>query len=114
MTEGYIDPFLKTITFARGGRPLVRLHYYATHPQSFYLDGRISIDFPGMARERLQEIENTPQIYFTGSLAARLTVSVPSTSRSYNAHAPLLPGATSFHRPMRRARPFPASQHKRV
>ena len=66
MPEGYIDPYLKTVTFARGGEPLVRLHYYATHPQSFYRDGRISIDFPGLARERLQEKENVPQIYFTG------------------------------------------------
>jgi len=66
MPEGYIDPFLKTITFASGDAPLVRLHYYATHPQSFYLDGRISIDFPGMARERLEEEEGVFQIYFTG------------------------------------------------
>jgi hypothetical protein len=66
MPEGYIDPFLKTITLARGGRPLVRLHYYATHPQSFYRDGRVSIDFPGMARERLQEKTGVFQIYFTG------------------------------------------------
>ncbi len=66
MPEGYIDPFLKTITFARGDRPLVRLHYYATHPQSFYRDGRVSIDFPGMARERFQEKEGVFQIYFTG------------------------------------------------
>jgi len=66
MPEGDIDPFLKTVTFARGQKPLVRLHYYATHPQSFYLDGRVSIDFPGMARERLEEEEGVPQIYFTG------------------------------------------------
>jgi hypothetical protein len=66
MPEGYIDPFLKTITFAKGSQPLVRLHYYATHPQSFYRDGRVSIDFPGMARERLEEDESVPQIYFTG------------------------------------------------
>jgi hypothetical protein len=66
LPEGYIDPFLKTITFASGSKPLVRLHYYATHPQSFYLDGRVSIDFPGMARERLEEEEGVFQIYFTG------------------------------------------------
>ena len=35
LPEGIIDPYLKTITFARGDKPLVRLHYYATHPQSF-------------------------------------------------------------------------------
>jgi hypothetical protein len=64
--EGHIDPFLKTVTFARGDKPLVRLHYYATHPQSFYGDPRASYDFPGIARESLQAKEDTFQIYFTG------------------------------------------------
>jgi hypothetical protein len=64
--EGYIDPFLKTITLARGNKPLVRLHFYATHPQSFYGDPRASYDFPGIARETLQEKEDVFQIYFTG------------------------------------------------
>jgi len=64
--EGRIDPVLKTITFARDGRPLVRLHYYATHPQSFYGDARVCYDVPGFARERLQEKEGVFQIYFTG------------------------------------------------
>jgi hypothetical protein len=66
MPEGPIDPFLKTITLAQGDEPLVRLHYYATHPQTFYRDGRASYDFPGMARQRLQEEEGVFQIYFTG------------------------------------------------
>lgn len=66
MPEGYIDPFVKTITFARGDTPLVRLHYYATHPQSFYGDPRASYDVPGIARERLQRDEGVPQIYFNG------------------------------------------------
>ena len=64
--EGYIDPMLKTITLARGEQPLVRMHYYAVHPQSFYGDPRASYDFPGIARERLQEKEGVFQIYFTG------------------------------------------------
>ena len=66
MPEGTIDPMVKTITFASRQRPLVRLHYYATHPQSFYGDPRASYDFPGMAREELQEEEGVFQIYFTG------------------------------------------------
>ena len=66
MTEGYIDPMLKTVTFAQGDKPLVRMHYYATHPQSFYGDPRASYDVPGFARERLQEKENVFQIYFNG------------------------------------------------
>ncbi|MDY0171088.1 MAG: hypothetical protein RBS80_31400 [Thermoguttaceae bacterium] len=66
LPEGNIDPFLKTITLARDGKPLVRMHYYATHPQTFYRDGRASYDFVGMAREALQEKEDVFQVYFTG------------------------------------------------
>ena len=66
LPEGFIDPYLKTITLARGEKPLVRMHYYATHPQSFYGDPRASSDVPGFARERLQKKENVPQIYFNG------------------------------------------------
>ena len=42
------------------------MHYYATHPQSFYRDARASYDFVGMAREKLQEEEGVFQIYFNG------------------------------------------------
>ena len=66
MPEGPIDPMLKTVTLAQGDKPIVRMHYYATHPQSFYRDGRASYDFPGIARERLQKEEGVFQIYFTG------------------------------------------------
>ena len=66
MPEGFIDPMVKTITFAMAEKPLVRLHYYATHPQSFYGDPRASSDFPGLAREALEKKEKVPQIYFTG------------------------------------------------
>ena len=64
--EGDIDPFLKTVTFARGGKALVRMHYYATHPQTFCCDGRASSDFVGLAREAVEREEGVPQIYFTG------------------------------------------------
>jgi hypothetical protein len=64
--EGFIDPMLKTITLASGNKPLVRLHYYATHPNTFCCDGRASSDFVGMARETLERKENVFQIYFTG------------------------------------------------
>ncbi len=66
LPEGLIDPMLKTVTFGMDGKPLVRLHYYAVHPQSFYGDPRTSYDFVGIARERLQEKEGVFQIYFTG------------------------------------------------
>ncbi len=66
LPEGLIDPFLKTITFARGQKPLVRMHYYATHPQSRYGDPRVCSDVPGFARKRLQDAEGVFQMYFTG------------------------------------------------
>jgi hypothetical protein len=65
-SEGAIDPYLKTITLARGDKPLVRLHYYATHPQTFCCDGRASSDFVGLAREAVERDEHVFQIYFTG------------------------------------------------
>jgi hypothetical protein len=66
LPEGFIDPLLRTVTLAQGGKPLARLHYYATHPQSFYGDPRACSDVPGFARERLQKKENVFQVYFTG------------------------------------------------
>jgi hypothetical protein len=64
--EGLIDPWLRTVTFFNGARPLVRLHYYASHPMSYYGKGHVNWDTVGIARERLQKEEGVPQIYFTG------------------------------------------------
>lgn len=64
--EGLIDPLLKTITLARGGQPLVRLHYYAVHAQTAGGDGRVSGDFVGFARDRLEQQQGVFQIYFSG------------------------------------------------
>jgi hypothetical protein len=45
----------------------VACHYYATHPMSYYGDGRVSSDFCGLARKRRQREEPTcTQLYFTG------------------------------------------------
>jgi len=73
LPEGYIDPWLKTITFAARGRPLARLHFYATHPQTFCCDGRASADFVGRAREDFEREEGVFQAYFTGC-AGNVTV----------------------------------------
>jgi hypothetical protein len=64
--EGKIDPWLKTVTFFDGDLPLVRLHYYASHPQSGYGDGKADPDTPGLARAYLENEEGVAQIYFTG------------------------------------------------
>ncbi len=66
LPEGPIDPYVKTITLARGEKPLVRLHYYATHPQTRYHDNRASGDIVGDARETIERKEGVFQIYFTG------------------------------------------------
>ncbi len=64
--EGLIDPWLRSVTLFNQDEPLVRLHFYATHPQSYYGDGRATSDTVGLARERFEREEGFPQIYFTG------------------------------------------------
>jgi hypothetical protein len=65
--EGLIDPWLKTLSFWNGDTPLAALHYYATHPMSYYGDGRVSADFCGLARrKRRADDAKVVQAYFTG------------------------------------------------
>jgi hypothetical protein len=65
--EGLIDPWLKTLSFWAGTKPLAALHYFATHPMSYYGDGRVTSDFCGLARDkRAGEDEKAFQVYFTG------------------------------------------------
>src|SRR5262249_4061 len=64
--EGLIDPWLKTLSFWDGTKPLAALHYYATHPMSYYGDGRVTSDFCGLARQKQQDATKVFQVYFTG------------------------------------------------
>ena len=65
--EGVIDPQLKSVTFASGGKILARLYFYATHPMSYYGDGRVSSDFVGLARaQRDKDEPDVLHVYFTG------------------------------------------------
>jgi len=65
--EGTIDPWLRTLSFWDGDRPICALHNYAVHPMSSYGGGKISADFPGEARARMQQAHpETLQIYTTG------------------------------------------------
>lgn len=67
LPEGTIDPTLQTIAFFRDARKLVSCHYYATHPMSYYRDGRVSSDFCGLARKQRQREEpQCTHLYFTG------------------------------------------------
>ncbi|MDA0832132.1 MAG: hypothetical protein O2955_00430 [Planctomycetota bacterium] len=63
--EGLIDPMLRTITFFNDKTPLLRMHYYATHPQT-RSGGKVTYDAVGMARERVEQMTGVPQMYFTG------------------------------------------------
>ena len=65
--EGLIDPILKTVAFYNGNKKLVASHFYACHPMSYYGDGRVSADFCGLARRRMQKQEpDCLHLYFNG------------------------------------------------
>jgi len=65
--EGLIDPWLKTVSLWMDAKPQAALSYYATHPMSYYGDGRVSSDFCGLARQKRQEdLPDVFQMYFTG------------------------------------------------
>lgn len=67
LPEGLIDPWLKTVALFHGDTKIVACHYYATHPMSYYGDGRVSSDFAGLARKRRQQDEpDCMHLYFTG------------------------------------------------
>jgi hypothetical protein len=65
--EGLIDPFLRTLSFWNKQKPVAALHTYACHPMSYYGDGRVSSDFCGLARQKIQdEDKDVFQVYFNG------------------------------------------------
>ena len=66
--EGLIDPDLKTISFWNGAKPVAALYGYSTHPMSYYGNGDVSADFPGIARRKLQaESPDVFHIYCSGA-----------------------------------------------
>jgi hypothetical protein len=65
--DGLIDPYIRTIRFYAGDKPLLSLHSYATHPMSYYGRGGVTSDFVGLARERrLRDDNSIRQIYVSG------------------------------------------------
>jgi hypothetical protein len=67
LPEGQIDPWLKTVAFYEGEKKIAACHYYATHPMSYYGDGRATSEFVGLARKRRQADEpDAVHLYFTG------------------------------------------------
>lgn len=66
--EGTIDPLVRVVTFWNGQEPIAVLSYYATHPQSYYGQGNVSCDFPGLARGlREKEIGGAHLMHFNGA-----------------------------------------------
>ena len=65
--EGTIDPWVKTLSFFNGKRPLATVNCYATHPMSYYGQGDVTCDFVGIARRlRRQDDPGVHQIYLSG------------------------------------------------
>jgi len=66
--EGVIDPYLRLLSFWNDETPIASLTYYATHPQSYYGDGDVTAEFPGIARAtREQELPGVAHIHFNGA-----------------------------------------------
>ncbi|QDT75488.1 hypothetical protein [Lacipirellula limnantheis] len=66
--EGIIDPKARAIGFWNGDEPIAVLTYYATHPQSYYGHGRVSTDYPGLARALREEALPGPlHVHFNGA-----------------------------------------------
>lgn len=66
--EGLIDPWLRALSFWEGETPLAVLSFYAVHPMSYYGQGEVSADFPGLARRRRQEVlPGVHQVYVSGA-----------------------------------------------
>lgn len=64
---GLIDPFLKTLSFWNGDKPVAAISIYATHPMSYYGKGEVSYDFPGIARDmRQRAVPEVFQMYVSG------------------------------------------------
>lgn len=65
LPTGSIDPLLRTIAFANEEkRPLVALHFYASHPMAAYGRGLVSADVPGVALDYAGT--ETFNLYLTG------------------------------------------------
>ncbi|MCC6232249.1 MAG: hypothetical protein IT580_06365 [Verrucomicrobiales bacterium] len=66
--EGVIDPILRTLSFWSGDVPLSTTSFYAVHPMSYYGQGEVSADFPGIARRlRETQLPGCQQIYASGA-----------------------------------------------
>lgn len=65
---GLIDPLVRVVGLWDGDTPIARLSWYATHPQSYYNDGAVTWDFPGVARQTCEaKLPGATHLHFTGA-----------------------------------------------
>lgn len=68
LPEGLTDPYLKTISLWDGSIPVAALSCFSIHPMSYYGQGDVTCDFPGLARNlRQAETKNIFQMYCSGA-----------------------------------------------
>ena len=68
LPDGTIDPVVSLLGFWNGDKPIALLTSYACHPQSYYLVGIPSPDFPGIARFiRGQDLNTALHVHFNGA-----------------------------------------------
>ncbi len=66
--EGVYDPYVQVLSFWNGEHAVASLTYYATHPQSYYCQGGVSCDFPGLARGlRDKDTPGVLHVHFNGA-----------------------------------------------
>jgi hypothetical protein len=65
--EGVIDPNARVIAFYQGDRLVTSVSYYASHPQSYYLQALVTPDFVGLARNLHEQRSGAPAIHFCGA-----------------------------------------------
>ncbi|MBL9139276.1 MAG: hypothetical protein JNK85_25635 [Verrucomicrobiales bacterium] len=88
--EGLVDPWLRTLSFWEGDSPVVATSFYAVHPMSYYGQGEVSADFPGLARRARQTATpGVTQIYASGA-SGNLTAGKYNTGAREN--RPVLAG----------------------
>ncbi len=68
LPEGLTDPYLKTLSFWDGGTAVAALSCFSIHPMSYYGQGDVTCDFPGLARGvRQKQVPNIFQVYCSGA-----------------------------------------------
>ncbi len=66
--EGTIDPYVASVAFFNADQAVAVLTYYATHPQSYYGNGKVNWDFVGIARQlREQALPDVRHVHFDGA-----------------------------------------------